>query len=134
MIEDKSYTSIEKGNDRNFGFVFSIFFLVIGLFPLLKGNDIYLWSLIISILFFSISLFRPQILKIPNKLWFKLGLMLGKIISPIVMGIIFFSTVTSIGLIMRLFKKDILKTKMDKKTKSYWIKRIESNDSMRNQF
>tara|TARA_Y100000590_G_scaffold385258_1_gene457237 strand:- start:313 stop:717 length:405 start_codon:yes stop_codon:yes gene_type:complete len=134
MIEDKSYTSIEKGNDRNFGFVFSIFFLVIGLFPLLKGNDIYLWSLIISILFFSISLFRPQILKIPNKLWFKLGLMLGKIISPIVMGIIFFSTVTPIGLIMRLLKKDILNLKMNKKTKSYWTKRINSNDSMKNQF
>ena len=134
MIENKSYTSIEKGNEKNFGFVFSIFFLIISLFPLLKGNDIRLWSLIISILFFLISLFKPQILKIPNKLWFNFGILLGKIVSPIVMGIIFFSTVTSIGLIMRLFKKDILKTKMDKKTKSYWIKRIESNDSMRNQF
>ena len=116
------------------GLFFLFFFLVIGLFPLLKGNDIYLWSLIISILFFSISLFRPQILKIPNKLWFKLGLMLGKIISPIVMGIIFFSTVTPIGLIMRLLKKDILNLKMNKKTKSYWTKRINSNDSMKNQF
>jgi len=134
MIENKSYTSIEKGNERNFGFVFSIFFLIISLFPLLKGNHIYLWPLIISIILFLISLFNPRILKIPNKLWFNFGILLGKIVSPIVMGIIFFSTVTSIGLIMRLFKKDILKIKMDKKIKSYWIKRIDSNDSMKNQF
>ena len=134
MIENKSYTSIEKGNERNFGFVFSIFFLIISLYPLLKSSHIHLWPLIISIILFSISLFSPQILKIPNKLWFNFGILLGRIISPIVMGIIFFSTVTSIGLIMRLFKKDILKIKIDKKIKSYWIKRIDSNDSMRNQF
>ena len=76
----------------------------------------------------------PKTLIVPNKLWFKLGMLLGAIVSPIIMGVIFFLTVTPIGIIMRLFGKDVLNQRIEKSAKSYWIKRKEPMSSMKNQF
>ena len=124
--------NIKLPSNRNFGIVFFIVFLIIALWPILKQNEIRIWSLIISFIFFVLGLINSKLLTPLNKIWFKFGILLGNIISPIVMGIVFFLVVTPTGLIMRLFRKDILKLKNNKD--SYWIDKDNTNSSMRNQF
>ena len=125
--------NIKLPSNRNFGVVFFIVFLIIALWPLLKQNEIRIWSLIISFIFFVLGLINSRLLTPLNKLWFKFGILLGNIISPIVMGIVFFLVVTPTGLIMRFFRKDILKLKKNS-SDSYWINKDNTNSSMRNQF
>ena len=124
--------NIKLPSNRNFGIVFFVVFLIIALWPVLKQNEIRIWSLIISFIFFVLGLINSKLLTPLNKIWFKFGILLGNIISPIVMGIVFFLVVTPTGLIMRLFRKDILKLKNNKD--SYWIDKDNTNSSMRNQF
>ena len=119
--------------NRNFGIVFFIVFLFFALWPLLDGNGIKLWSLITSLVFLILGIFNSKILTLPNKLWMKFGLLLGKIVSPVVMTIIFFGVVTPTGLIMRIFGKDILKLNKNNND-SYWENRDNSNNNMNNQF
>ena len=102
---------IKISSNRSFGIVFFIVFLLIALYPLLKDNDLRIWSLLISFIFLALGLINSKILTPLNKLWFKFGLLLGKFISPLIMGIIFFIVVTPIGIIMRLLKKDLLNLK-----------------------
>ena len=124
---------IKIGSNRSFGIVFFIVFLVISLYPLLHGENIRVWSLIISIIFLVLGLLNSKLLNPLNKIWFKFGLLLGKIISPIVMGIIFFLVVTPIALFMRLLKKDLLNLKFNKKN-TYWIEKSGPKSKMENQF
>ena len=124
---------IKIGSNRSFGIVFFVVFLLIGLYPLLKGSDLRIWSITISFIFLSLSLLDSSLLTPLNKLWFKFGLFLGKIISPLIMGLIFFVVVSPIGIIMRLFKKDLLNLKYNKK-KSYWIEKTGPKSKMKNQF
>ncbi len=125
--------NIKLPSNRNFGIVFFIVFLIIALWPLLKQNEIRIWSLIISFIFFLLGLINSKLLTPLNKLWFKFGILLGNIISPIVMGIVFFLVVTPTGLVMRIFRKDILKLKKNSND-TYWINKDNTNSSMRNQF
>ena len=125
--------NIKLPSNRNFGIVFFIVFLIIALWPVLKQNEIRIWSLIISFIFFVLGLINSKLLTPLNKLWFKFGILLGNIIAPIVMGIVFFLVVTPTGLIMRFFRKDILKLKKNS-SDSYWINKDNTNSSMRNQF
>ena len=125
--------NIKLPSNRNFGIVFFIVFLIIALWPILKQNEIRIWSLIISFIFFVLGLINSKLLTPLNKLWFKFGILLGNIIAPIVMGIVFFLVVTPTGLIMRFFRKDILKLKKNS-SDSYWINKDNTNSSMRNQF
>ena len=125
--------NIKLPSNRNFGIVFFIVFLIIALWPVLKQNEIRIWSLIISFIFFVLGLINSKLLTPLNKLWFKFGILLGNIISPIVMGIVFFLVVTPTGLVMRIFRKDILKLKKNS-SDSYWINKDNTNSSMRNQF
>ena len=124
---------VKLSSNRSFGVVFFIVFLLIGLYPLLKGNDLRIWSLIISFIFLALGLINSRILTPLNRLWFKFGLLLGKFISPIIMGIIFFIVVTPIGIIMRLFKKDLLNLKFNKE-ETYWIDKKGPKSKMKNQF
>ena len=124
---------IKISSNRSFGIVFFIVFLLIALYPLLKGNDLRIWSLIISFIFLILGLINSKILKPLNELWFKFGLLLGKFISPLIMGIIFFIVVTPIGIIMRLLKKDLLNLKYNKK-ETYWIDKSGPKSKMKNQF
>ena len=124
---------IKISSNKSFGIVFFIVFLLIALYPLLKDNDLRIWSLIISFIFLALGLINSKILTPLNRLWFKFGLLLGKIISPIVMGIIFFVVVTPIGIMMRLFKKDLLNLKNNKK-ETYWIEKSGPKSEMKNQF
>ena len=125
--------NIKIGSNRSFGIVFFIVFLLISLYPLINSQDIRLWSLFISFVFLFLGLINSKILNPLNKLWFKLGIFLGRIISPIVMGIIFFFVVTPIGLIMRILGKDLLNLKYNKK-QSYWIEKNGPKSKMKNQF
>ena len=106
---------IKISSNRSFGIVFFIVFLLIALYPLLKDNDLRIWSLVISFIFLILGLINSKILTPLNRLWFKFGLLLGRFISPLIMGIIFFVVVTPIGIIMRLLKKDLLNLKYNKK-------------------
>ena len=124
---------IKTSSNRSFGIVFFIVFLLIALYPLLKGNDLRIWSLLISFIFLALGLINSKILTPLNKLWFKFGLLLGRFISPLVMGIIFFIVVTPTGIIMRLFKKDLLNLKYNKK-ETYWINKSGPKSKMKNQF
>ena len=124
---------IKIGSNKNFGIVFFIFFLIISLYPLINNENIRLWSLIVSIFFLTLGLLNSPILTPLNKLWFKFGILLGKIISPIIMGIIFFFIVTPIGIIMRILRKDILCLKFNDE-KSYWIEKNGLKSKMKNQF
>ena len=124
---------IKISSNRSFGIVFFIVFLLIALYPLTYSQDIRIWSGIISIIFLVLGLFNSKILTPLNKLWFKFGIFLGKIISPIIMGIIFFLVVTPIGLLMRLLGKDLINLKYNN-NKSYWIEKKGPKSKMKNQF
>jgi len=124
---------IKLSSNRSFGIVFFIFFLLIGLYPLINDLGLRLWSVIISLIFLILGLLNSIILTPLNKLWFKFGIFLGKIISPIIMGLIFFIVVTPIGLLMRILGKDVINLKFNN-NKSYWIKKKGPNSKMRNQF
>jgi len=124
---------IKISSNRSFGIVFFIVFLLIALYPLLKGNDLRIWSLVISFIFLALGSINSKILTPLNRLWFKFGLLLGRFISPLIMGIIFFIVVTPTGIIMRLFKKDLLNLKYNKK-ESYWINKSGPKSKMKNQF
>ncbi len=119
-------------SNKSFGIVFCIFFLIIAFYPLLNNGEYRLWAIIISLLFLILGLVNSSILTPLNLIWFKFGMLLGRIVSPIVMALVFFCTVTPIGLIMRLFRKDLLNLKKNNK-KSYWIER-KSKSEMKNQF
>ena len=106
---------VKLSSNKSFGIVFFIVFFLIGVYPLLKGSDLRIWSLIISFIFLALGLINSKTLTPLNRLWFKFGLLLGKFISPLIMGIIFFVVVTPIGIIMRLLKKDLLNLKYNKK-------------------
>ena len=111
---------LEMGSNRSFGVVFFVVFLAISLWPLISDNNIRIWSLIISFIFLALGLINSIFLSPLNKLWFKFGILLGKFMSPLIMAVIFFIVVTPIGLIMRIFNKDLLKLKFNK-DKTYWI-------------
>ena len=124
---------IKISSNRSFGIVFFIVFLLISIYPLINDEEIRIWSLIISIIFLLLGLLNSQILTPLNQIWFKFGIFLGKIISPLVMGIIFFLVVTPTGIIMRILKKDLLNLKYSE-DKSYWIKKKGPKSKMKDQF
>ena len=124
---------IKISSNRSFGIVFFIVFLLIAFYPLSYSGEIRVWSAIISLIFLVLGLLNSKILTPLNKLWFKFGIFLSKIISPLIMGIIFFLVVTPIGLIMRIFGKDVLNLKYNK-SHSYWIEKNGPKSKMKNQF
>ena len=124
---------IKISSNRSFGIVFFIVFILIAIYPLTNNGELRIWSLILSLVFLILGLLNSKILYPLNKIWFKFGLLLGRIVSPLVMVIIFFLVVTPIGLLMRILNKDLLNLKFNK-SKSYWIKKNEQKSNMKNQF
>ena len=124
---------IDIGSNRSFGIVFFIFFLIISFYPIINGENFRIWALLISIIFLILGLVNSKLLTPLNKLWSKFGILLGKIISPLIMGIIFFFVVTPIGLLMRLLKKDLLNLKFNKR-QTYWIEKNGPKSKMNKQF
>tara|TARA_E500000331_G_C16838038_1_gene532236 strand:- start:150 stop:539 length:390 start_codon:yes stop_codon:yes gene_type:complete len=126
--------NVKLPSNKNFGIVFFVVFLLISLWPLLGKSEIRYWPLMIAIIFLVLGLANSSLLNPFNKLWYKFGIFLGKIISPLIMGFIFFLVVTPIGLFMRIIKKDILNLKFNKKNSSYWIEKSGPKSKMKNQF
>ena len=124
---------VKISSNRSFGIVFFVVFLIITLYPLTYGGEIRLWSLIISLIFLTLGLLNSKILAPLNKIWFKFGIFLSKMISPLIMGIIFFLVVSPIGLLMKMFGKDVLNLKFNK-NQSYWIEKNGPKSKMKNQF
>tara|TARA_B110000967_G_C18862057_1_gene550557 strand:+ start:1233 stop:1616 length:384 start_codon:yes stop_codon:yes gene_type:complete len=122
-----------KTTNKNFGIIFSIFFLILSIYPFLNEGFINLWFLFISFIFLILGLTNSNILSPLNKLWFIFGVYLGKFVSPVVMGIVFFLIVTPISFTMKILGKDILALKRTKK-KSYWIEKNSPTSKMKNQF
>ena len=124
---------IKVGSNRSFGIVFFVVFLLVSLYPLINGDNVRFWSLAISGIFLILGILNSNLLSPLNKIWFKFGILLGRIISPIVMGIIFFLVVTPIAFIMRLLGKDLLNLKYSD-NQSYWIEKSGPKSKMKNQF
>ena len=123
----------KKENNKSFGILFFIIFLLIALWPLINSQSIRLWALGIASIFLVLGITNSKILTPVKKSWIKLGEILGKIIAPIVMGFIYFIIITPIGLLMRLIGKDVLNLKLNKND-SYWIKRAKNVNTMKRQF
>jgi len=128
----KTLINIKRKNNITFGMLFFVFFLFIGLYPLVSSEPIRIWSVIVSLVFLIITIIKPNLFTFLNKLWVKFGFLLGKIISPIVMGLVFFFVVTPIGILVRIFKKDFIGLKIG--ASSYWINREDKLQSMKKQF
>ena len=124
---------IRIGSNRSFGLVFFAFFLIIAVYPLTIGENPKYWLIILSLIFLILGLLKSNILSPLNNLWFKFGLLLGSIISPIVMGIVFFIVITPISLIMKILGKDLLNLNKNKNN-SYWIEKTGPKSTMKNQF
>ena len=125
---------IKISSNRSFGLLFFVVFLIVSLWPLTHEGSIRIWSVIISAVFLILGLINSKLLTPFNLLWFKFGMILGAIISPIVMGIVFFLVVTPTGFILRIMGKDLLNKKYNKKKETYWIKRETPIGTMKRQF
>ena len=128
----KQEIKIKKNNNITFGILFFFFFLIIGLYPLKSDEAIRVWSVVLSLVLLIITITKPNIFTFLNKFWIKFGILLGKIISPIVMGLVFFFVVTPIGVLVRVLKKDVMGLKRG--ASSYWINRENKIQTMKKQF
>ena len=128
----KNLINIKRKDNIAFGILFFILFLIIGLYPLKSEGLIRIWSVVLSLVFLIITIIRPNLFTFINKLWIQFGILLGKIISPVVMGLVFFFVVTPIGILVRIFKKDVMGLKRGANT--YWINREDKLQSMKKQF
>ncbi len=127
------YENIKIGSNRSFGIVFFVVFLSIGLWPILTDNQLRIWSIVISLIFLILGVFNSKILTPLNKVWFRFGIFLGNFVAPIIMGIVFFLVVTPTGLIMKLFRKDLINLRKNN-SDTYWIEKKDIKSSMKNQF
>ena len=125
--------NIKISSNRSFGIVFFIVFILIAFYPLINQGEVRIWSVLVSLFFLIFGIINSKILTPLNKIWFKFGIFLGKMISPIVMGLIFFLVVTPIGLLMKMLKKDILNLKLNE-SNSYWIEKTDPKSKMKKQF
>lgn len=128
---------VEMGSDRAFGVVFGVVFVLVALWPLKDGGEARPWAGMVAILFLAVALIRPRLLTPLNRLWFLVGLALHHVVTPLVMGLLFFLTITPVALIMRARGKNLLTLKRDPAAASYWIHRQPPGpapDTMRRQF
>ncbi len=138
MIESNSKFKVRKSSEKNFGIVFSFFFLILAIYPLLHNQKLNLYflfcSLFCSLFFLILALFFSKLLKYPNYLWFKLGNILGHIVSPVIMLLIYIVVFLPTGIYFRILRRDSLNLKIDKQKETYWVVRKPDNNSMKNQF
>lgn len=134
MNENISHSQVSMGSEKAFGFVFACVFLLAGLYPLLGSREPFWILLTIALCLVLVSILKPGLLRLPNTLWFKFGMMLGSIISPMIMFLIYALTVVPIGLVLRLLRKDPMNRRFDEETPSYWVDRDTPAGTMKDQF
>ena len=128
---------VEGSSDRNFGIVFGVVFVLIAVWPVFHGQPLRWWAIGIAVIFLLLAFLKPALLEVPNRLWTKLGFLLGKVVSPIALGILFYGVIAPMGVVARLLGKDPLRLKLDANADSYWIRREPPGpppQSMTNQF
>ncbi len=132
------HEEVLRGTDRGFGLVMAALFTIIALWPpLFSGGPFRLWAIVVAATLLALALTVPRVLAPFNQAWLKFGLLMSRIVNPVVLGLMFYVVVTPFGLVMRLFGKDPLRLKRDSQATSYWIERHPpgpSPESMRNQF
>tara|TARA_S200000501_G_C20608342_1_gene649107 strand:- start:114 stop:515 length:402 start_codon:yes stop_codon:yes gene_type:complete len=133
MNEIKQNIDIKIGSEKSFGYFFSVLFLIIAIYPLINDSEIRIWSIICSLAFFFTALLFPSLLILPNRLWAKFGILIGKIFSPLIMAVVYLLGVLPIAIFLKLFKKDVLNTKYHREANTYWIQK-DKTEPMRNQF
>ena len=124
---------MKKSSSKSFGYLFFAIFLVLAVWVYVKNQNLNYWLIGTSVVFLVLTLIKSKLLDVLNDLWIKFGELLGKIIAPIVMSIVFFLIVTPIGLVLKIVKKDLLKLKFNN-DKSYWIEKSKTIESMDKQF
>ncbi|MEM1382623.1 MAG: SxtJ family membrane protein [Pseudomonadota bacterium] len=134
MSENQGHVEVKMGSERGFAIVFAIVFGLVAIYPVFFGNDFRIWAGVVAAVILALGFLAPKVLAPLNKLWFKFGMLLGAVIAPIVMSIVYFLTVTPTGFIMRGLGYDLLRQKMDPEAKSYWIERDRAVGPMKNQF
>lgn len=135
-IGEKNLNLIEKIEVRRFGFIVGFIFMVLGLFPFLKGEELNLLLIILASIMLLFAIVMPDLLSPFYKMWMRLGVILSKVNSFLILGIVFYFIFTPIGIIMRMFKKDSEKFAYKTAKGSYWIKRVSNNpaDDMKRMF
>ena len=123
-----------QSSNKSFGLLFSVVFVLLALWPLKNGSNINLYFILASAIFFILGLINSKLLSPLNKSWIKLGEILGMIIAPIVMALVYFVILTPVSLVVRIFGKDLLGLKFLKEKETYWIKRKKNIGSMKKQF
>ena len=121
----QEHQPVKLGSDRSFGLVFFVFFLVLGSYQWWKDREWWLWNLGLSTTFLLLALLAPKLLHPLNRLWFQFGMLLNRIVSPVVMGVLFFLFITPMSLVIRLLKHDLLRLKFAPQASTYWIERKE---------
>jgi hypothetical protein len=121
--ENQSHADIKVGSARSFAIVFCLAFAVIGLLPLIGGDPMRIWALAVSAVFLFFTFFYTEVLQPLNVLWFRLGMLLSRIVNPLIMFLIYAVAIVPFGIAARVFGKDLLKLKMDPNVKSYWVDR-----------
>ena len=135
MLGERSHPDVKSGSDKGFGLVFAAAFAIIAVWPLTgDGEGVRTWALGVAVAFVLIAFVAPKALAPLNRLWFRFGMLLGRIVTPIILAFLFYLTVTPVGIVMRLRGKDLLRKRIDKSADSYWIRRDDPMGTMKNQF
>jgi hypothetical protein len=137
LPENRGFDQPSLGSERSFGFLFAAVFTAIGLWPLTNGSTVRIWPLCLAAFLVLSALFAPWLLRPLNEWWFRFGLGLGKVVTPVVMGILFYLTITPLALLMRALGKDPLRLKRDVAAPTYWLPRSPAGPqrgSLRDQF
>lgn len=132
-MEDQSIAH-ERGSEKSFGIVFAVVFAIVGAYLFNKSGALVWWPFIVSFILLVLAFAMPSVLRLPNIWWFKFGILLGSIIAPLVMAVVYLIVMVPIGLLIRLSGKDLLRLKLDPQTDSYWIERETPPQPMKNQF
>lgn len=128
---------VSAPSNRSFGVVFAVFFLVVAVFPLFSGSSIRFWAMVTSVIMVLIAYLLPAVLTYPNRLWMKFGDLLHRVVSPLILGLMFFGMFAPLGSVMRVFRWDPLRSKLDAEAESYWIERHPPGptpESIKNQY
>lgn len=131
------HDQVEMGSNRSFGFVFTVVFFIIAIWPLPSGGAVRVWALAAAAAFAAAAAIAPSVLGLPNRIWFRLGLALSRVVTPVVMSIVYVTTVVPIGFVLRASGKDLLRLKIDRQAKSYWLSRTDGKigpDRFKQQF